>query len=241
MTPNTKGLIYVPEINLHFTEERILLGKNWQATKDILKNQEKAMPTQKAMPTPYQFRAFLKTLRDSPEHQELYNDITEDRDSWRANWLNARFERRKDGMYMTSEDTLTNGEYQNQILKLNDYLMEDKQISLDEYLDSTTLHGLPPANIQKVQKGSLHYGHITNGRVAGFGAIWGMAGRGCSRVPGYSDPAIGVFACTQIFSKDSTTLEIEIQEKLYSKKEIKTAIDNAKLSGLTNLVLKQLK
>ena len=232
MTPSTEGLIYIPESNLHFTEERILSGKNWQTTKDILKSQEKAMPT------PFQFRAFLKTLRDSPEYQELYNDITEARDPWRANWLNARFERRKDGMYMISEGALINGEYQDQILKLNDCLMEDKQISLDEYLDSTTLHGLPPANISD---GRLYYWYPTNGSVARFYAVSDWASFDCFGDPGSSFDSLGVFACTQIFSKDSTTLETEIQEKLYSKKEIKTAIDNAKLSGLTNLVLKQLK
>src|SRR3989344_3048999 len=109
----TEGLIYVPELDLLFTEKRILLGKDYQTTKDTLKSQEMAMPT------PFQFRAFVRHLRDTPEYQELYNDITEVRKPRRANQFNARFKRREDGMYMISEDALINGEYKNQTLKLD--------------------------------------------------------------------------------------------------------------------------
>jgi len=55
MTQSTEGFIHVPEIDLFFTEERILVGKTQSKTKDILKIQGMAMPT------PSQFRELLKT------------------------------------------------------------------------------------------------------------------------------------------------------------------------------------
>jgi len=199
MTPNTEGLIYVPELDLHFTEERILLGKNWQTTKDTLKDQEMAMPT------PFQFRAFLKHLRDSKEHQELYEDITEIRDPYRAEWLNARFNEREDGMYIISEDALINGKYEDQEIKLDNCLMKDKDISLDEYLDSTTPHGLPPANTLhgSLKHGSLYYRYPRDNSVARFGSDSFWAGLYCGWVPGGSDSTLGVFAARK-FSEDST-------------------------------------
>ena len=190
MTPNTEGLIYVPELDLHFTEERILLGKNWQTTKDTLKTQGMAMPT------PFQFRAFLKHLRDSKEHQELYEDITEIRDPYRAEWLNARFNEREDGMYIISEDALIKGKYKDQEIKLGNCLMNDRQISLDEYLDSTTLHGLPPANIPN---GNLNYWCPRDEvSFAGFIGVSGRAGLSCIRDHNYLDSCRGVFGARKI-------------------------------------------
>ena len=183
MTPNTEGLIYVPEIDLHFTEERILLDKDWQTTKDTLKDQGMAMPT------PFQFRAFLKHLRDSKEHQELYKDITEVRYPYRAEWLNARFNEREDGMYIISEDALIKGKYKDQEIKLGNCLMNDRQISLDEWLNSTTPHGLPHANISY---GDLYYLHPRNKRVVGFWSYSVWAGLSCSEDSRYSDSALGV-------------------------------------------------
>ena len=156
----------IPEINLSFTREGTLLSEEWQNTtwqdtKDILKSQGMAMLT------PFQFRAVLRYLRDSQEYQELYKDIIEVRDPWKAERLNAKFEKREDGMYMISEDALINNKYENQILKLDDCLMQDRSISLDEWLDSTTPHGLPPANIST---GDLFYWSPINKHVAGFDA-----------------------------------------------------------------------
>ena len=52
--------------------------------------------------------------------------------------LNARFEEKDNGMYIVSEDALIDGEYEDQILKLDNCLMEDRKISLDDWLNSTT-------------------------------------------------------------------------------------------------------
>jgi len=172
MTPNTEGLIYVPEIDLHFTEERILLDKNWQTTKDTLKDQE----------------------------------ITEIRDPYRAEWLNARFNEREDGMYIISEDALIKGKYKDQEIKLDNCLMldrclmRDRYISLDRYLDSITLHGLPPANIPN---GNLNYWYPRDSSVAHLNAISRGAGLICCQDPAFSYFGLGVFGARK-FSEDST-------------------------------------
>ena len=192
--------IYVPELDLFFTEERILLGKNWQTTKDTLKTQEMAMPT------PFQFRAFLKHLKASKEHQELYKDITEVRYPYRAEWLNARFEEREDRMYIISEDALIKGKYKDQEIKLDNCLMldrclmRDRYISLDRYLDSITLHGLPPANIPN---GNLNYWYPRDSSVAHLNAISRGAGLICCQDPAFSYFGLGVFGARK-FSEDST-------------------------------------
>src|SRR4030042_1414961 len=71
--PELKGMIYVPSVNLYFAKEKSLLGKNWLETQNGLVSQNLAMPT------PYQFKEFLKHLRDNhnKENIKIYNEITE--------------------------------------------------------------------------------------------------------------------------------------------------------------------
>ena len=187
--------IYVPEIDLHFIDKRIVKGvlnRNYQTTKDVLKDQKMAMPT------PSQFRAFLKHLRNSQEqeHQDLYRNLSRSYNQYLSTWLNARFEERDGGMYMISEDVLIDGECKDQELKLNDCLMNDRRIphkgiSLDEWLDSTTPHGLPYANIPD---GDLFYSHPMDGRVAWFGSYnTKIAQFSCEVDPKFHDYQIGSF------------------------------------------------
>ena len=103
--------------------------------------------------------------------------------------LNARFEEKDNGMYIVSEDALIDGEYEDQILKLDNCLMEDRKISLDDWLNSTTPHGLPHANISY---GYLYYLHPRNKRVVGFWSYSVWAGLSCSGDSRYSDSALGV-------------------------------------------------
>jgi len=189
--PDLKGYIYVPSIKLYVAKERSLKGKNWNQAQEELKKQKVSMPT------PYQFREFLKFLRDSKnrEHTEIFNDITEVRSPWRAEWLNARFEERN-GLYMISENVLVNGRYQDIEQKLDNYLNKDKipGISLDEWINSNASHGLP---IAKMGKGPLYYRPPVKGCVAWFvsGSAW--AALYCPRLPDSSSASLGVFACAE--------------------------------------------
>ena len=186
--PELKGMIYVPSVNLYFAKEKSLLGKNWLESQNELLSQASG-----SMPTPYQFKEFLKHLRDNPnkENIKIYNEITEVRVPWRAEWLNARFEKRKNGLYMISQNILENGKYKNIEQKLDNVLMKDKDpgISLDKWLNSNENHGLPESNIAN---GRLYYWYPRDKAVARFDADSGRADLGCGGDPGDSYSSLGV-------------------------------------------------
>jgi len=192
--PDLKGFVYVPSIKLYLAKERDLNGLNWNQAQEELRKRNLMMPT------PYQFREFLKFLKtgyqDRQEAEKILDEILTVRNPWRAEWLNARFEKRKDGLYMISENILVNGKYQNIEQKLDNFLAEDKTpgISLDDWLNSNSQHGLPTA---KVKKGELYYWYPRSGSVAGFGADSVWAYLGCYWGPEYSDSLLGVRACAK--------------------------------------------
>ncbi len=190
--PNLKGYLFVPTISIYVAKERTLPNLTWAKTHEELKKQNLFMPT------PYQFREFLKYVRDSKnsEHQKIFKDVVEVRDPWRAQWLNARFEKRKNGLYMISENVLVNGSYQNQEQKLDDYLNKDKipGISLDDWLNSNAPHGLPAS---KTKDGSLYFWAPVEGYVARFDAGSDRAVLYCYRDPGVSYASLGVRACAE--------------------------------------------
>ena len=192
-----QGMIYVPEVNLHFTETRQFLNKNYPDTQALIP-QTRISGRKIFIPMPRQFRAFLKFLRNSRDasHQALFKDITEKRDPYRANRVNARFEQRGNAMWMISEHVLENGDYTTKEQMLQDYLAHDKKpgISLDSWIDSTTSHGLPPANISS---GELWYWQPVSGRAAGFLANSGRSSLSCLRDPQYSFSGLGVFVCAE--------------------------------------------
>ena len=94
--PELKGMIYVPSVNLYFAKEKSLLGKNWYDTHKELQKQRVRMPT---IP---EFVEFLKYLRDNPnnENTNLYNEITQVREPWRGEWLDADFKVKNKQLYI---------------------------------------------------------------------------------------------------------------------------------------------
>jgi hypothetical protein len=196
-TKSVNGFVYVPTIGKLVTDHRILLGKSYNdAQAKIINTTEDGRKL--SIPTPLEFREFLKYLRDSQESkdQDLFKDITEVRDPYRANWLNARFDKRKDGLYLVSENVLINGQYKKQEQKLTDFVKSDKApgISLDDWIDSDAPHGLPKA---KTATGNLYYWAPTDKRVAGFYANSGGANLCCNGDPSYANDSLGVFACAE--------------------------------------------
>ena len=191
--PDLKGYILVPSLGLYVAKERTLLNANWSDAQEGLKKQHLMMPT------PYQFREFLKYLRDSknPEHKKIFNDVVEVRNPWRGEWINAKFENDDKGKaYLVSENILVNGKYQSQKQLLSNYLDSDKApgISLDDWLNSSVAHGLPES---KTPKGRLYYWAPVNGYVARFVAGSDWADLSCYGDAGDSDPSLGVRACTE--------------------------------------------
>lgn len=138
---------------LYVARQRTLLGKSWKESHAELKRQGSRMQT------PIEFVEFLRYAKSN--HPKLYEEVTEVRSPWRAEWLGAYFEEREDGMYILTEDR-TKAE------KLDDdTLMEDRTsgISLDSWLNNHTSQGLPRKN---VEKGDLYFWAPENGSVARF-------------------------------------------------------------------------
>lgn len=186
-TPATprQGMIYVPGINLNFAKERTHLGLEWGETHEALASEKLRMPT---IP---EFLAYLKYLRSvpsSPEFHNIYNEITEKREPWRAEWLDAYFEERQDGLWILTENKA-------KAEKLEDCLMTNKYpgINLDELISgvNVTSQCIPKSNISN---GVLYYSHPRNSAVARFDALSGKAIFNCSRNPSSKDSSIGVFA-----------------------------------------------
>ena len=193
--------IYIPIAKLWFAKKRTSLNKNWDETWATLLEENLEMPAVE------EFRVSLKYLRDSKEkeHNSLYEEITQLRPPYRANWLDAYFEKRSDGMYLLTKNK-TKAE------KLQDCLMQNRDpgISLDEWLDgkNVTSQGLPNRNISD---GDLHYWNPVDGRVARFDADSGRTYLDGSWGPSHWYDVLGVFAVSHVSS----------DEKLEDKPEIK--------------------
>ena len=172
-----ENMIYIPTANIYFAKQRSHLNKNWYDTHEALKSEGLRMPTIE------EFRKTLAYLKNSneQEYSELYNEITEVKSPWRANWLDAYFEKRKNGLYLLTANK-TKKE------KLEDCLMEDKTpgISLEEWINgkNITSQGLPELNMVN---GELYYWYPRNGQVARFNAYSYWADLDCGR-----DPADGI-------------------------------------------------
>jgi len=179
---DTDNLIYVPSINLRFEKQRSCLNKNWDEAPIELKKQNLRMPT---IP---EFIEFLKYTKIN--YQDIYKEITEVRKPWRAEWLDAYFEKRKDGFYI-----LTHNKTKKEKLD-EDTSMKDKTpgISLDDWLNNPTSQGLPRKNINS---GDLYYWSPVSKKIARFIANSYGAFLDCCWDSSDEDSNLGVFGCAE--------------------------------------------
>ena len=133
------GFIYVPSIKLYLAKERTHLGLDWDQTHEALKKENLRMPN------PIEFVQFLKYLKDNPsqENTRVYNKITQVRSPWRAEYLDAYFEQRDDGIYVLTGNK-KNAEKMDEAT-----LMENRTpgISLDGWLKNPTSQVLTRKNV----------------------------------------------------------------------------------------------
>jgi len=192
--PSLVDFIYVPSVKLHFAKEISHLGKDWHDAHRELHKQNLRMPT---VP---QFVEFLKYLRANrtAENIRVYEEITEKRDPWRAEHLDAKFYAKDDELWVLYKHIVdSNGDLLAQGEKLEGHLMQDKksgissEISLEHWLNNPTKQGLPP---EDCKPGSLGYWQPRDGTVAKFIAYKLMAGLACSRQPDDSHSNLGVRA-----------------------------------------------
>jgi len=175
---NESNSFYVPSIKLHVARERTLQGKNWYETHEELAKQGSRM-----LP-PLEFTRLLKYLGENDS--DFYRDITEVKSPWRAEWIDAFFEKRQNGLYV-----LTGNKTKAEKLD-EDTLMDDKRISLESWIENPTKQGLPRKD---TKKGDLYFWHPRNGAVAGFSASGGRVDFVCLNwSPSYGVSDLGVRA-----------------------------------------------
>ena len=198
--------------------ERTHLNSDWHAARDGLAVDGAYMLTIR------QFADFLNLLRSGQASDgngnriqpsrltDLYNDITEVRNPWRSEWLDARFVEQQTGtrvkvpgtnigipgtarkeMHITYHAVNSQGVFQEVTEILEPYLACNKTpgINLDNWLSGATKHGIPPPN---TPDGDLWYWRPTDGKVARFVAGSGGADLSCGRDPSYRGSSLGVRA-----------------------------------------------
>lgn len=183
--------IYVPSINLWIAKERTHLNKNWFECHQLLQQENKRMPT---IP---EFIEFLKYCREN--YEEVYKEITEVRNPWRTEWLDAYFKIKGKDLYINCNHVL---DPKGNLIPKNSEILDkntlrgDKTpgISLDDYLDSNHTSQGPPT--KKVKTGDLFYWcpRSDNNAVARFNAYSYRAFLSCNRNPYYRNSILGVRA-----------------------------------------------
>ena len=180
---NVEGMVHIPTANIYFAKKRTHPNLTWYKAHEALALENRRMPTIEELRLAL---SYFKSSNDN-ELKTLYNEITQVRDPWRANWIDAYFEQRDDGLYMLTKNK-THSE------KLEDCLMEDKLpgISMASWLKGTnvTSQGLPKSNISN---GKLYFWHPRVDRIARFVANSAGASLVCDRFPDYRNSGLGVF------------------------------------------------
>ena len=190
--PKKEDFIYVPSINLYVAKEKIMHGLDWSDT-----HKELAKEKGRKMPTPYEFTEFIRYLLANPngtndaskdEIQLIANEFLEKRDPWRAEHLDAYFEKRKDGMYiLTKNKSIAN--------KLDAPITNDCYVEL-----SFNNQGMPikkSSNQNYVQGENIYHYCLRAGSVAWFYADSGGADLYCGGIPTNSDSSLGVRPVSQ--------------------------------------------
>jgi len=197
---NLGDYIFLPRHNIYVAKEKTHLGKDWNQAHEELHKERARMLTIR------EFVDFLLFLRSGnvqdglgnivtgPDVQSVYNEITEVRSPWRAEWIDAYFSQQPNAsiLNISYNHRIVNGKLQPQNTEsLEQHLTEDKVPGIDlvDWLSRANKQGLPPSD---VKSGSLYYWHPKNGRVARFRADSGRAFLSCLGVPSYSDSSLGV-------------------------------------------------
>lgn len=189
--------------------ERTQGGSNWQGAHDALKQEDARMLTIRQF---VDFLGLLRSLRaydgtgaliHPDEINRVYNEIVEKRESWRSEWLDAKFSKvsvgktlgiiPKNELHITYHSYDKNGVASEVTEPLGNILMNDRKISSTSLIEhgESDYHGLP---LNAIKEGSLNYWHPRDGAVARFVAVSGRAYLDCDRLPSYRNTSFGVRA-----------------------------------------------
>jgi len=187
---STEDFIYVPSINLYVAKQRTLLNSNYNECQESLHKENSKMLT---IP---EFKEFLNYTKDN--FLDIYNEITEIRNPWRSEWLDADFKVENRDLFVHYHVFENNNIVRKKEKLDKDILMEDKTpgISLDGWLKDSIKQGLPKQNIAS---GNLYYWfpRSDNNSVAWFSAAVDGAYLVCDRSPSVRGSSLGVRAAKQ--------------------------------------------
>ena len=175
-------------------------NNSWYKMHELLHKEDSFMPNVN------DFRMLLYLLKENKaryadgslikkeEQIRIYNEITEVRSPLRGEYLDARFEKRKDELYLLSDHIVQSNNSlvpSAQEILHPETLMKDRVlgISLEDYIRNLTPQGLPRND---VKKGDLYYWHPKNECVVWFDASSDGSGLDCYGNPQFSNSALGV-------------------------------------------------
>ncbi len=187
---NLADYILLPSHDIYVAKERTLQGKDWYKTQAAVHKQDARMLTLR------EFADFLLLLRSGNAEDGLGNkiskteldnlnlDITEVRDPYRAEWLDAKFEE-KNGVMHVNYNHKTKGKKLEAVNSepLETCVMKNCKVELASF----NRQGLP------LNEGTdFNYWYPINERVARFDGVAGRADLGCYGGPLNSGPGLGV-------------------------------------------------
>ena len=184
-----EGYIFVPSLGMDIAKKRTLQGI------DFYEQTKSAHAQSQRICTINEFREFVNYLRngysDRQEAQQILDEIYKVEGNWRAENLDARFEKVKKDLFVNYHKFDDNGDITPVRERVAPCLMENKTpgISLDDWLANATPQGLP---LENVNSGDLYYWAPVNEAVAWFYADSVRAYLNCSRSPTNVDSSLGV-------------------------------------------------
>jgi hypothetical protein len=194
--PVNEGFIYIPSIDLYVAKEKTYFNYSWFECQVFLKERGERMLI---LP---EFLEFLKYTREN--FLDVYNAITEESFPIKAEFIDARFKIKEKKLAVGYNHTFNSERRliaQNLEFLDKDTLMEDKKISLEDYLDyNHTSQGLPS---QSVKSGNLYYlapnlQEADDTSVAEFDSDFGGPRLGLNDLYFDKDPSLGVRAVREI-------------------------------------------
>ena len=264
MAYNASDFIMIPQFEgVSIAKEQSHNGLNWYDThKQVIS--ESTEKTRFSMPTVPKFMQHYQNVieakkRDKALYDGNRNPLTQKdlnkvykkltSDCWV--WLDAMFSK-----ITGSSDLLVNS---NHILfevifipksenTLETCIMDDCFVALD-----FNKQGFPisQSEIQKYRRGkNIHFfhpiGHSKGKAVAGFGANSGRAALDCDWNPQVSYSALGVFVCTEGATHSAQKICVDDSnktgnEEVYTKAQIKTALNSLKIDGLEKAIFDELR
>src|SRR3989344_7135661 len=187
-----------PDLLVSMNRTYYKTGKNWYDSHKQLQSKSNFMLTIR------QFTDLINLLKSGKVYNGLgkeisqrridsiLDDILTRREFLRAEWNDVKFERVNGVLHINYNHRHVNGQLKPQNSEpLEECLMQDRRISLDHWLNNANSQGLPVPN---TNDGNLYYWYPRDGCVARFGSSSVGAVLDCSRDPGDSDSALGVFA-----------------------------------------------